>query len=1333
MVKKAWIAGIFLLLLSVESRGQVWKDKYLQAQDLYAADKYDQAFLLAEESDKSYVSENGATGDNYAAILRLLSTISYAQQKLPRGIAFLEKELQVRIDKKDTVYAVALTNKALFEQQLGQYEKSLNSLLECETILNQYYKSDDLPVIECNLKLGVTNYFLGDQAKARAYFTLSLAAVEKKNEYTQDILEAMYYSGMLHLETGDYSSALKTFSRTQEIYSAAGLTNTLGYPLVLYGMADAFHKMGDFTRADGLYKEALAGYERLAGKEGSTYYTLLGARAVNLVYLDQEEAGGAILTQMREKPEGKKALASATSSIASLFYARAHYARAEAYYREALALYDKTEKQSSMRYAETNLNLATLLADRGNFVEALTRIEESRKLIEAIYGAQHPMFLTAWNKLGTVFTQAGELTKAQSAFKEAALRMEALPRRPEKEWIIMTSGLAEIELRMGNYGKSDSLYAAVIKPYDAGTRLVDIYYSKALNNLAAVRQYQGRLSESLEIVRKSAAATRKLSGRSSLAYGIALENMALLRLRVGDLVGSKGELDSAMLIFERTLGKESMEYANGMISRGRYLQVTGDYTQAEPYFKGAREVIRKVKGDQDPSYAVVLNSLALLYQTLGNYRDAETLLLESKAIVEKSSGRMHQEYATAIQNLATLYQLEASYDKAEPLLKEALEIDRKNLGENHPQYAITLQNLATLYQKLGKRSEAQAMLEQVLQTTLQRFGKNHPSYITTLSNLAALYQDQGNYALAETTWKQCVELRRLVLGEDHPDYARSLYGLAGIYHAQGQWKKAKEYYEPVVMKYQKQVVEFFPALSEKEKGAFYAKIKPVFDAYQDFCIQYLRANPSESSVTLEKLYDLQLSTKAILLNATSKVRTRILASGDTELKETFKRWLGLKEEIVRYYNASQAEREQYRVDLSDMEGTANDLEKKLSAKSGAFRSQYDQETVTWKEVQRALREGEAAVEIIRIRKKYDKDSIYYIGIIVTRSSTSPELITWTLGAQLEGRRFKYHRNTIKHHYQDTISHSFYWRPLQDKLNPGTTVFLSCDGVFNKVNFNSLYEPISRRFVIDDYRVRQLSNTRELIERDAGPRSTANTASLFGYADFNLGINDVVAHSSKGSLARSLGFDQERIPVLPATEKEVDEIQKLLLDNKWDAHGYKRSEATEDNIKKSENPKLVHIATHGFFLSDLDVEDNAAAELTTNPLFRSGVLLAGAGVDRETSKSKEDGVLTAYEAMNLNLDQTELVVLSACETGLGEVRNGEGVYGLQRSFLVAGANNVLMSLWQVDDQATQELMHSFYTFWLKGATKQEAFRNAQLQTKEKYQIPYFWGAFVLIGN
>ncbi len=1333
MLKYAWIVGFAFLVVSLQAVGQSWKEKYLQAQELYAKESYDQAFALADESLKGYLSEGGTSSDTHAAILRLLSTICYVQQKLPEGLEFVKKEIQLREGRKDTAFAVALINQAQFQEQLGEYAEAIQTLLACRTILIQFYKEEDLRVLECNLKLAINYYFHNDYAKASEWFAPTLVAIEKKQEYTEEVLEGFYYAGMLDLETGKSIEAVNTFSKTKELYVAADLTKTLSYPMVLYGLAHAYHKNQLHDQAENSYRESQTIYENLAGKEGENYLTILGARIVNLHYLDKQAQAGEILSQLKSNPQGKSAYASVAASLAVLYHGRGDYTQADSFYREALANYDKSSKESLLDYAETNLNLATLCADRGNMKEGLERIAESRAIIEKHKGPQSTRYLVVLNRTGIVQSQAGNWPAAETAFREALALLQKLSNIPEAEKSILFNGLGEIEWRKGHYSKADSLYQSVIRPYDSGTKSTDRYFAAALNNLAVSKQSQGLFNESLVLIRRSAAATRKLYGASNLAYGNALENGALLRLRLGDLAAAKGELDSALQIYAAVAGKESVDYAYGMMSLGRYYQVTGDYTQAEPYLKNAREVIRAKKGDQSAEYAAVQNSIALLYQTLGNYRDAEVAIKESKSIIEKTRGNTNEEYATVVQNLATLYQLEGSYDRAEPLLKEALEIDRKVLGENHPHYSITLQNLATVYQKLGKRVEAQPMLEKVLQSTLRQFGTKHPSYMTTLSNLAALYQDQGNYTQAESAWKQSVVLRKEVLGEDHPDYARSLYGLAGVYHAQGQWAKAKPYYEPVVQKYQKQILEFFPALSEKEKSAFYAKIKPVFDAYQDFYVQYLFAFPAEREVTLGKLYDLQLTTKAILLNATNKVRARILASGNEALKASFRDWLSTKEQMVRYFNSSQEERSKLGIDLNALESKSNDLEKQLSTQSDAFRSQYDKETVSWKDVRGSLTDEEVAVEVLRIKRKYVKDSIYYVGLVLKKTSSAPELIVWKQGAQLEGRKFRYHRNTIKYHVNDTVSFAYFWKPIEEKIKLGSTVYLSCDGVFNKVNFNSLYEANTHRFVIDDYRLRQVSNTRELIGRKSITKSSANTANLFGFADFNMGAADVVSHSAKRSLARSLGFDAENIPVLPATEREVDEIEKLLKSNTWKANNYKRSTATEENLKKSDNPKLIHIATHGFFLSDVDLSDSEDSELASNPLFRSGVLLAGAGVDRDASQSLEDGVLTAYEAMNLNLDQTELVVLSACETGLGEVRNGEGVYGLQRSFLVAGANTVLMSLWQVDDVATQELMNAFYAFWLAGTDKHEAFRKAQLQMKEKYQIPYFWGAFVLIGN
>jgi CHAT domain-containing protein len=211
--------------------------------------------------------------------------------------------------------------------------------------------------------------------------------------------------------------------------------------------------------------------------------------------------------------------------------------------------------------------------------------------------------------------------------------------------------------------------------------------------------------------------------------------------------------------------------------------------------------------------------------------------------------------------------------------------------------------------------------------------------------------------------------------------------------------------------------------------------------------------------------------------------------------------------------------------------------------------------------------------------------------------------------------------------------------------------------------------------------------------------------------------------------------------LPGTKVEIDGINKILTTNGYKVAKYEQKNATETSVKALKGPSLVHIATHGYFLADADLKGNDALGVNAdnaknNPLLRSGLILSGvqSSTDKSNSdlQSNDNGVLTAYEAMNLSLEGTDLIILSACETGLGDVRAGEGVYGLQRAFLVAGASTLIMSLWKVDDAATQVLMTNFYTNLAKGGSKAKAFRQAQLQLMTKYKDPYYWGAFMMMG-
>ena len=310
--------------------------------------------------------------------------------------------------------------------------------------------------------------------------------------------------------------------------------------------------------------------------------------------------------------------------------------------------------------------------------------------------------------------------------------------------------------------------------------------------------------------------------------------------------------------------------------------------------------------------------------------------------------------------------------------------------------------------------------------------------------------------------------------------------------------------------------------------------------------------------------------------------------------------------------------------------------------------------------------------------------------------------------------------------------------MKEAVGASKKIYFSPDGVYQQVNMYTLLNPDTKKYLIDETNICLLTNSQDILQVVADSKS--KSAEIFSYPDYDF-IPKTVEVASTEPLSR-YGFSH--LVELPGTKIEADTITKILKSKNWKVNEHLQAEATEDAIKKIDNPQILHIATHGFFLKDVD--DNAAEVIglqsqiaKENPLLRSGLMLAGAAAvarDSMVDNTKEDGILTAYEAAGLNLSQTDLVVLSACETGLGEMHNGQGVYGLQRAFMVAGAKSIIMSLWVVDDFATQELMSNFYREWLKDPSadnKQKAFRIAELKLKEKFPEPYYWGAFVMVGK
>jgi CHAT domain-containing protein len=526
-----------------------------------------------------------------------------------------------------------------------------------------------------------------------------------------------------------------------------------------------------------------------------------------------------------------------------------------------------------------------------------------------------------------------------------------------------------------------------------------------------------------------------------------------------------------------------------------------------------------------------------------------------------------------------------------------------------------------------------------------------------------------------------------------------------------------------------------------------------------------------------KMYDVMLWEKGFIAQSVAAVRARIEASGDKQALGLLDQLTTKKTQLAGLLTAEPKDREEWKNQITQREQEANDLEKDLVRRSTALAEQKKLVRVSWRDVQKALKPGEAAVEFVRFRfhdgKKWTETTYYVALLVTTKSTTSPTLVVLGKAEDLE-------KTPLRQYQQDVVlargaatraeekqptkappQASFYnafWKPLEPALADVKRIYLAPDGVLSQVSLG-VVSNAEGSLLMDRYDLRVVNSTKDLLRQQSAPLS--NSAVLIGNPAFDLvepaqrsaarslqkgELSAAVLQAAvlRGSLSRELRG--QRLQPLPSTLVELEMIDALLKKEHWAVTLFSGQSALEESLKRIRNPRVLHIATHGFFEPDQERRYGALQEDRPSgledPMLRSGLFFAGANrtlSGQPTPPDLEDCVLTAYEVTGLKLQGTELVVLSACETGLGRAAAGEGVFGLRRALQEAGAEAVLMSMWSVPDRETQELMTLFYTKWLSGKDKHDALREAQLEMRARVKArygedaPFYWGAFVLVGR
>jgi CHAT domain-containing protein len=808
---------------------------------------------------------------------------------------------------------------------------------------------------------------------------------------------------------------------------------------------------------------------------------------------------------------------------------------------------------------------------------------------------------------------------------------------------------------------------------------------------------------------------------NDISYIRCISNMGVMYLIQGRTLEAEQFIDYALAESENYLGKMSVAYAANLNSKAKLYQLVGKYNEAEKLFDEVLPILAKNFGEAGMQYAIVTNNKAMLYQAVGRYQEGITLMEKAIASLEVSNKKTHRgnksfDSRKFTSNLALLYQLSGNLAQAESSFLSIKKIFEGRLQTSNPEYAVVLNQLALLYIQMNKNELVEPLLQKASTIYKKKFTEENASFAKVQNDLGNFYRLQGKNTEAEVTLTKALAIRQRTLGENHPDYVKSLETLGILYWKKGDLAKAYPYLNNATNKSLEFINNYFPPMSEAEKTKYWDILQPRFQRFYNYAIDASSSNPA----VIKDVYNYQIATKALLLNSTNKVKKAILESGDQSMINEYVSWIGQKEALARYYALSKEELTQQKIDLVALEKEANTTERSLSQRSSDFAKGYNVEQIHLDKVSAQLQDSEAIVEIIRVRS-FDKDftdESRYLALVLTKGSAQPTMIVLENGNQLETRYAKFYKNAIQQKIPDEYSYAQYWSRLESHLVGKKTIYISPDGVYNQINVNTL-KKTEGDYILNQFDVIIIGNSKDLIAlKGKKIQAQKKDAFVLGFPDY--GGNAVA---------------------LPGTKVEIDGINKILTTNGYKVAKYEQKNATETSVKALKGPSLVHIATHGYFLADADLKGNDALGVNAdnaknNPLLRSGLILSGvqSSTDKSNSdlQSNDNGVLTAYEAMNLSLEGTDLIILSACETGLGDVRAGEGVYGLQRAFLVAGASTLIMSLWKVDDAATQVLMTNFYTNLAKGGSKAKAFRQAQLQLMTKYKDPYYWGAFMMMG-
>ena len=971
------------------------------------------------------------------------------------------------------------------------------------------------------------------------------------------------------------------------------------------------------------------------------------------------------------------------------------------------------------------------------------------------------------NTLADIYRVLGMFDLAESQYLKALKIREQVLGFHHWDYIETLGSLAVIYKKKGYFDVAIDYFLKAIEICENYLGKNHKYYSVTLNDLAQIFETLGNHRKAESYFLQASDNVKEVFGEESFRYSIHLRIMGDFYKGIGKYDQSEKYYLEAKNIQNNFLEEGYPEYLSTLNNLALLYLEKGDYKNAEQLLIEALNGRKIFFGVMHPDYASTLSNLGLLYKDLGNYERAEVFLIESLSIKKEIVGIDSTQYVTGLNNLALLYYEIDDILNCEKLLSDAYNIRKRALKTNPPDktYALSINNLARINSEIGNYEISMSLYQEALEVINELFGDKNELYGSVLSNLGLYYMDMGKYGIADTIFKESLLILKESVSENHPTYTFSLRNKILNDELRNNESEAEMHFLSLFRNIKINMYSNFSFLNEIERQLYWNSIKDEFEVfYPSFLLRYFYIKPNVT----ENFYENVLFVKSILLHYSKVIQHSIWASNDLELINDWNNYIEVKHLINLNELKPIVDKTQY----EKLYEESYQLDKRLTQKSQIYRNLKEEFQIGWNDVQTKLNDEEAAIEFISFKywNKAWTDSIIYCALIVKKEIESPMLITLfeqkqldslLVGGSVQPDYLYAARGAVLVNNQQFQSngeklYNLIWKPLEKELEGIKTVYYSPSGTLHQIAFAAL--PIDDAYMLcEKFNLVQLSSTRQLATEAWHITPAAiRGAALFGGIKYDLEERDFLEmqkaqtpneYTVSRSFISDSTFRSQSFSFLHGSLAETAGIAETFENVGINATAWTGIYATEETFKSlsNQNFNVLHIATHGYFYPNLDEKPETRERFilsgeqrfrhAPNPLLRSGLIMAGgnhAWKGNEPIPGLEDGILTAAEIADMNLTNVDLVVLSACETGLGDINGSEGVFGLQRAFKLAGAKTIIMSLWKVPDAETSEMMQSFYRKWLGGMDKREAFRVTQREMLGKYpNQPHKWAGFVMV--